>query len=1022
MPKLDKLIDLEQLQIVSKNKQKQIDNLKEKKVDKEEGKGLSSNDFTDSYKAQVEANTANRHTHSNKELLDTYTQTEANLADAVSKKHSHSNKSILDATTASYTTAEKTKLSGIESGAEANVQSDWEENDNSKDEFIKNKPEFERVDDRLIPILPYIDPDKKYNFIDHINEPTYRFTAPLNSKLLMLQSIAGNSNKIAPSTPSDDSVARIKTIPENTYKSQIDYIGGKSVKYNQLVRNSNFGSTSEWYSGGAQFSVNNNVATILANNQYQGVRQYLNPYKFVANHKYFLIAQIKLTTATTQVVLQANSGSTNAFISTTATTNWQILGQIFSFSTIDSGDYSNFILIQDNRASGWDNIDVDFVELINLTDKFGAGNEPRTVETAIPLLKANGYKLDGTDEYSVSKFKHAITTGVKYDGNLLNPNNTFVVPQFTDTIYFECSGSETYTLKSFGTYTGTFRIFYYDGTQWDTLSSQALINGYTFTVPSNATRIGCNGVTDEKVVAVKGTTAPSTYIPYVAPITKAIPSEVLALELYKSAGSVYDVIDCNNKTGTRKVEDDNPLYDLNWNYSSTYDYFILDSSSVSILNSKLKTPSSNSSVVNLEILGYKAVSWVTMYQNANAPDKAYCCGSDGYIIFKDTSITNHTYNGCKSTIDALTNITYELADYVPYDLSQYFTDGWNKVNLDKQYATCEMVVVEPIDMPNKVEYYGTIIHSLATAVKQDGFNMWDETNLENVSGFTKQNDYWVATGIVWDTINLCNYININSEQRYCISFEYIADSGLINAKITIKYNDGSNQMAYLSQLVGDRKSIVSTKTGITSIVLSYGSGGTYNLRIKDLCINISNQDLNGIYKPYKAPITRLLPNSEAKYSWGISDGVRNTRVFCDDECNPVNEGQLDVGNQDLGLADWTYSSGTFRSTNISSPDDASNLCPNYSSLTYPQMLTTDKSVYVGINIIQIHDELYTNTTIFKTANNGVPLFYEKATTDTETLDDFDFFFDCEEGDTFTIIGCELLQCYATYSFVVEHVE
>lgn len=39
------------------------------------------------------------HTHDNKALLDTYTQTEADLADAVAKKHSHANKSILDAIT-----------------------------------------------------------------------------------------------------------------------------------------------------------------------------------------------------------------------------------------------------------------------------------------------------------------------------------------------------------------------------------------------------------------------------------------------------------------------------------------------------------------------------------------------------------------------------------------------------------------------------------------------------------------------------------------------------------------------------------------------------------------------------------------------------------------------------------------------------------------------------------------------------------------------------------------------------------
>jgi hypothetical protein len=55
----------------------------------------------------------NSHTHTNKALLDSYKQTEANLADAVSKKHSHSNKTILDNTTASFTTADETKLDNL---------------------------------------------------------------------------------------------------------------------------------------------------------------------------------------------------------------------------------------------------------------------------------------------------------------------------------------------------------------------------------------------------------------------------------------------------------------------------------------------------------------------------------------------------------------------------------------------------------------------------------------------------------------------------------------------------------------------------------------------------------------------------------------------------------------------------------------------------------------------------------------------------------------------------------------------
>lgn len=39
-----------------------------------------------------------------------------------------------------YTDTEKTKLSGIEAGAEVNVQADWDEADSSADGFIKNKP------------------------------------------------------------------------------------------------------------------------------------------------------------------------------------------------------------------------------------------------------------------------------------------------------------------------------------------------------------------------------------------------------------------------------------------------------------------------------------------------------------------------------------------------------------------------------------------------------------------------------------------------------------------------------------------------------------------------------------------------------------------------------------------------------------------------------------------------------------------------------------------------------------------
>ncbi|WP_288910805.1 hypothetical protein [uncultured Thomasclavelia sp.] len=44
------------------------------KVDKEEGKGLSTNDFSNGYKRQVEANSTSRHTHYNMSILNAISQ------------------------------------------------------------------------------------------------------------------------------------------------------------------------------------------------------------------------------------------------------------------------------------------------------------------------------------------------------------------------------------------------------------------------------------------------------------------------------------------------------------------------------------------------------------------------------------------------------------------------------------------------------------------------------------------------------------------------------------------------------------------------------------------------------------------------------------------------------------------------------------------------------------------------------------------------------------------------------------
>ncbi len=62
----------------------------------------------------------------------------------------------LDALNSGITSSDVTKLSGIETGAEVNVQSDWNETDSSADSYIKNKPILPSVSFTYV-----VDTDKK---------------------------------------------------------------------------------------------------------------------------------------------------------------------------------------------------------------------------------------------------------------------------------------------------------------------------------------------------------------------------------------------------------------------------------------------------------------------------------------------------------------------------------------------------------------------------------------------------------------------------------------------------------------------------------------------------------------------------------------------------------------------------------------------------------------------------------------------------------------------------------------------
>ena len=128
----------------------EADDLLDDKVDKVNGKGLSTEDYTTAEKNKLsgiengaevnvqsdwnQSNTSADDFIKNKPSIYTKSETDTLLNDKVDKV---TGKGL---STEDYTTAEKTKLANIEAGAEVNVQSDWNQSDSTADDFIKNKP------------------------------------------------------------------------------------------------------------------------------------------------------------------------------------------------------------------------------------------------------------------------------------------------------------------------------------------------------------------------------------------------------------------------------------------------------------------------------------------------------------------------------------------------------------------------------------------------------------------------------------------------------------------------------------------------------------------------------------------------------------------------------------------------------------------------------------------------------------------------------------------------------------------
>ena len=143
---------------------------------------------------------------------------------------------------------------------------------------------------------------------------------------------------------------------------------GNTVVVNQLVQNGNFASSSGWGTYQGSRTIANNKCTFLASASYGYVKQDIAD--IINGHSYIICATITLTTQTDKVLLGLMSGY-NIISNSYKRTSGNVLKETLFISFNATQNYSSTkVLIQDERASDWDNVIIENVFVCDLTQWF----------------------------------------------------------------------------------------------------------------------------------------------------------------------------------------------------------------------------------------------------------------------------------------------------------------------------------------------------------------------------------------------------------------------------------------------------------------------------------------------------------------------------------------------------------------------------------------------------------------------------------------------------------------------------
>ena len=312
---------------------------------------------------------------------------------------------------------------------------------------------------------------------------------------------------------------------------------GNSVVDNQQLENGNFASATGWDTSNATISVSNNVCSMTANAQ-NGVVYHF--YIYPTSHSILLVANVKLTTANTNIKLRG--GGVNA-ASSQSTTSWQTLCGIIS-------NYSGggTVGIRDERSSDWDTVQVSNFMCIDLTQMFGAGNEPTsTDDVRIKWLLSRGYIAYNT----VSLLSTNVSGVYSYGANL------FDITNYTNVSNVRCyivdiKGNGYYTISA-NKNVWDFAIANYENGTFTNVHTNSTKNISSFTFQETNYQSGktyyClirlsnlnydNDLSDYDIMLNHGQSA----LPYKQYLSLPLSTISFTTQDLKSAGSVHDYLE-----------------------------------------------------------------------------------------------------------------------------------------------------------------------------------------------------------------------------------------------------------------------------------------------------------------------------------------------------------------------------------------------------------------------------------------------------------------------------------------------